>query len=95
MSCGSYRLESNLSPKKTLDNFHNFALKKYRFFLLDFYKNFVDEIISKSIKGFVSVSKVCSKSILKRKNLKKSKIITIYNGYLNSKKKKNFFLKKS
>ena len=26
--------------------------------------------------------------------MKKSKIITIYNGYLNSKKEKNFFLKK-
>ena len=80
--------------KKPWINFHNFALRKYRFFLLDFYKNFVDGIISKSIKGFVSVSKVCSKSILKRKNLKKSKIVTIYNGYLNSKKEKKFFLKK-
>ena len=32
-------------------NFHNFALKNNRFFLLDFYKNYVDKIISKSVKG--------------------------------------------
>ena len=80
--------------KKPWINFHNFALKKYKFFLLDFYKNYVDKIISQSIKGFVSVSKVCSKSILRRENLKKSKITTIYNGHLSSKRKKKFFLKK-
>ena len=77
--------------KKPWVNFHNFALKKYKFFLLDFYKNYVDKIISQSIKGFVSVSKVCSKSILQRENLKKNKIVTIYNGHLSSKIKKKIF----
>lgn len=80
--------------KKPWLNFHNFALQNYRFFLLDFYKNYIDTIISKSIKGFVSVSHVCSKSVLKRKNLKKNKIVTIYNGHFNFIKKKKFFIKK-
>ena len=74
--------------------FHNFALKSNKFFLLNFYKNYVDKKISKSVQGFVSVSIACSKSILKRKNLKNVKILTIYNGHLNLKSKKKINIKK-
>ncbi len=80
--------------KKPWMNFHNFALKSNKFFLLNFYKNYVDKKISKSVQGFVSVSIACSKSILKRKNLKNVKILTIYNGHLNLKSKKKINIKK-
>tara|TARA_B100000767_G_scaffold275264_1_gene311339 strand:+ start:21024 stop:22232 length:1209 start_codon:yes stop_codon:yes gene_type:complete len=88
-----------INPKnKPWINFHNFALKKYKFFLLDFYKNQIDKIISNSIMGFISVSKICTLSIKSRKYLKKNKLFTIYNGHYfdrNNKKcsiKKNFDL---
>ena len=86
---------SKINPdKKPWMNFHNFALKKYKFFLLDFYKNYVDKIIAKSVIGFVSVSKICTNSIKLRKNLKNVKTFTIYNGHLSQNKKKIFSLRK-
>ena len=80
--------------KKPWINFHNFALKKNRFFLLDYYKNYLDKIIARSVMGFVSVSNICSKSILQRKNLKKNKYLTIYNGHENIKNKSKISIKK-
>ena len=51
---------SQLNPtKKPWINFHNFALKKYKIFLLNIYKDLIDKFILRSIKGFVSVSKIC------------------------------------
>ena len=49
--------------------------------MLNFYKNFIDKLILRSVKGFISVSKICSASIKKRKYLKKVNAITIYNGH--------------
>tara|TARA_B100001989_G_scaffold253225_1_gene239008 strand:+ start:1507 stop:2718 length:1212 start_codon:yes stop_codon:yes gene_type:complete len=80
--------------KRPWMNFHNFALKKYKFFLLNFYKNYIDIILAKSVMGFVSVSKICTNSIKQRKNLKNVKTSTIYNGHIFSKSTKNFLLKK-
>tara|TARA_B100001123_G_C15344266_1_gene1036292 strand:+ start:2057 stop:3256 length:1200 start_codon:yes stop_codon:yes gene_type:complete len=80
--------------KKPWMNFHNFALKKHKSFLLDFYKNLIDKVISKSVLGFVSVSNICTNSIKLRKNLKKNKTFTIYNGHAFTNKRKNFFLRK-
>ena len=84
-----------INPKnKPWINFHNFALKKYKFFLLDFYKNQIDKIISKSIMGFISVSKICTSSIKSRKYLKKNKLFTIYNGHYFDRTNKKFIIKK-
>ena len=80
--------------KKPWISFHNFALKRNRFFLLNFYKNLVDKIVKKSISGFVSVSKICTKTIKLRKNLKNIKTSTIYNGHTFDKKQKIYSLKK-
>ena len=86
---------SQLNPtKKPWINFHNFALKKYKIFLLNIYKDLIDKFILRSIKGFVSVSKICSKNIKLRKNLKNIKILTIYNGHFLKKNKKKFPYKK-
>ena len=47
-------------------------------------------MLKKSINGFITVSKSCSKSLKKRKYLKDAKILTIYNGFKTTKfKKKN------
>ena len=72
-------------------NFHNFALKKYKFFLLNFYKNYIDIILAKSVMGFVSLSKICTNSIKERKNLKNVKTSTIYNGHIFSKSAEKTF----
>ena len=86
---------SKLNPsKRPWINFHNFALKRYKVFLLNIYKNIVDKFILNSSKGFVSVSKICSASIKLRKNLKKCKVLTIYNGHYFKKSKKKFSFKK-
>ena len=62
--------------------------------LLNFYKNFIDKLILKSVEGFISVSKVCSASIKKRKYLKKVNVITIYNGHSLNKENNKINLKK-
>ena len=85
-----------INPKnKSWINFHNFALKKYKFFLLDFYKNQIDKIISRSIMGFISVSKICTSSIKSRKFLKKNKLFTIYNGHYFNRTNKKLLIKKN
>ncbi|WP_415323596.1 glycosyltransferase family 4 protein [Candidatus Pelagibacter sp. Uisw_127] len=85
-----------INPKnKPWINFHNFALKKYKFFLLDFYKNQIDKIISSSIMGFISVSKICTLSIKSRKYLKKNKLFTIYNGHYFDRNNKKYSIKKN
>jgi len=66
--------------RKSWHNFHNIAVKKNKFFLNNFYKNRIDISLKKSTKGFISVSKTCSLSLKKRKELKKVKVNTIYNG---------------
>ena len=86
---------SKINPqKKPWINFHNFALKSNKILLLNFYKNFIDRLIKKSIIGFVSVSKICTNTIKLRKNLKDVKTYTIYNGHTFDKKKKIFPLRK-
>jgi len=85
---------SKISPNKPWINFHNFALKQNRIPLLNFYKNLVDKIIKKSAAGFVSVSRICTKTIKLRKNLKNVKTFTIHNGHSFDKKIKTFSLKK-
>ena len=67
--------------KKVWMNFHNFALSNHKSPLLNFYKNLIDKLIFDSIEGFISVSKICSASIRKKKYLKKANTITIYNGH--------------
>ena len=74
-------------------NFHNFALKRYKSFLLNFYKNQIDKIISKSVMGFISVSKICTASLKSRKFLKKNKLFTIYNGHFFGRTNKQFSIK--
>ena len=86
---------SQLNPaKKPWINFHNFALKRYKNFLLNIYKNLIDKFIKRSVKGFVSVSKICSSSIKFRKNLKNVKVLTIYNGHYLKKNRNRFLYKK-
>ena len=86
---------SQLNPvKKPWINFRNFALKKYKNFILNIYKDLIDKFILRSAKGFVSVSKICSSSIKLRKNLKNSKVLTIYNGHFLKKNKNRFSYKK-
>ena len=86
---------SKINPKKKpWINFHNFALQRNKILLLNFYKNFIDKLIKKSIVGFVSVSKICTNTIKLRKNLKDVKTHTIYNGHTFDKKKKIFPLRK-
>jgi len=80
--------------KKPWINFHNFALKRHRIPLLNFYKNLVDKTIKKSVVGFVSVSRICTNTIKLRKNLKHVKTFTIHNGHSFDNKKKTFSLKK-
>ena len=78
------------SKIKSWHNFHNIAVEKDRFFLTNFYRNKIDLMLKKSINGFITVSKSCSKSLKKRKYLKDAKILTIYNGFKTTKfKKKN------
>ncbi len=78
------------SKVKSWHNFHNIAVEKDRFFLNNFYRNKIDIKLKNSINGFITVSRSCSNSLLKRKHLKKTKILTIYNGYRITKfKKKN------
>ena len=62
-------------------NFHNFALKRNNFILMNIFKNYIDKIILRSVSGFVSVSKICSLSIKVRKNLKFLSPLKIYNGH--------------
>jgi glycosyltransferase involved in cell wall biosynthesis len=78
---------SNLN--KAWINFHNFAVKKYNFFLTDVIKNFIDIIILKSVSGFVSVSKICSLSIKLRKNLQNANFLKVHNGHKLIKNTKN------
>lgn len=86
---------SKIYPKKkSWISFHNFALKSNRIFLLNFYKNLVDKIIKKSVSGFISVSRICTKTIKLRKNLKDVKTFTIYNGHTFDKKKNIYSLRK-
>lgn len=86
---------SKINPKKKpWINFHNFALQSNKILLLNFYKNFIDKLIKKSIIGFVSVSKICTNTIKLRKNLKDVKTHTIYNGHTFDNKKKILSLKK-
>ena len=78
------------SKVKSWHNFHNIAVEKDRFFLNNFYRNKIDIKLKNSINGFITVSRSCSKSLKKRKYLKNTKILTIYNGYKKTKfKKKN------
>lgn len=76
------------SKIKSWHNFHNIAVKKDKFFLNNFYRNKVDEILKSSINGFITVSKSCKASLQKRRYLKNIKILTIYNGYKKIKFKK-------
>jgi len=85
---------SKINPNnKPWINFHNFALKRYKSFLLNFYKNQIDKIISKLVMGFISVSKICTLSLKSRKFLKKNKLFTIYNGHLFDRANKKFSIK--
>ena len=74
--------------KKPWINFHNFALRRHRIFLLNFYKNIVDKIVRKSVVGFVSVSRISTNTIKLRKNLKNVKTFTIHNGHSFEKREK-------
>lgn len=69
------------SKNKAWLNFHNFALKKNNFILMNIFKNYIDKIILRSVSGFVSVSKISSLSIKVRKNLKFLSPLKIYNGH--------------
>ncbi len=75
-------------------NFHNFALSNYKSPLLNFYKNLIDKLILNLIEGFISVSKISTASIKKRKYLKKVNRFTIYNGHSFKKENKKINLKK-
>jgi glycosyltransferase involved in cell wall biosynthesis len=81
----------NFSGKKAWFNFHNFVLKSNFY---DFLKNKIDREISSSIKGFISVSKVCSVSIFNRKIFRNHKSIYIYNGLKTYNLKTNFNVRK-
>lgn len=73
---------NNLNPKKKIFiNFHNFALQKNKDLILDFYNNLIDFYLSKLPIYFISVSKICSKSLKLRKYLRQKKVKTIYNGF--------------
>lgn len=100
-ACISY---NNLNPKnKIFINFHNFVLRKNKDLLLNFYHNLVDLYLSKLPINFISVSKICSRSLKFRKYLNKKKVKTIYNGFtelsvISNKKislRKKYKLKKS
>ena len=80
--------------KKPWINFHNFALKRNKNPLLNFYKNLVDLIIKKSVLGFVSVSRISTSTIKLRKNLNHVKTFTILNGHSFDQKKRTYSLKK-
>jgi len=68
-----------LTKKKSIHNFHNYAVKPRLGF--GWFENFIDYLTIKSCKSFISVSKSCSSSIFIRKQFKDlNNIFYIYNG---------------
>jgi glycosyltransferase involved in cell wall biosynthesis len=73
----------NFKPKfPAWYSFHNFAIKNKRSIHLveNIIRNFIDKKIKHSVRGFISVSKVCLKSLNFRKNLYNIDKKLIYNG---------------
>ena len=65
--------------KRSIHNFHNFAVKSSLF--TKPFDNFLDRLLNKSVSYFVSVSKSCAESLRIRNNFKNNTNITyIYNG---------------
>jgi len=75
-------------------SFHNYAEKNKNFVHLieNFLRNIIDKKISECVKGFISVSKSCLKSLNLRNKLTNNTKIVIYNGL--SVNKKIYFSKK-
>ncbi len=65
--------------KRSIHNFHNFAVKSSLF--TKPFDNFLDKLLNKSVSYFVSVSKICAESLRIRENFRNNTNITyIYNG---------------
>ncbi len=62
----------------SIHNIHNFALKPR--FIFSWYERYIDKMLIKSCKYFVTVSKSCSESLFDRLQSNNENIITIYNG---------------
>ena len=80
----------NMGRKSGIHNFHNFAVAPR--FGFEWYENWVDRLLLKSTKLFISVSRSCSESLKVRstfKNLNNSRFI--YNGINDASTQENDF----
>jgi len=81
----------NMNREPGVHNFHNFAVVPR--FGLGWYENWLDRMLLKSTKLFISVSKSCSDSIKVRKTFKNLKNVRrIYNGISDTSSEENVLI---
>ncbi len=66
--------------RKAWLNFHNFVVPEHPSFLRRLKERWVDQIVSDSVEGFISVSQSCLESLCRRNVFKVNKNYCIYNG---------------
>lgn len=78
-SCRAAAISWGLFTKKrSIHNFHNLAVPSRK--IVGFADDFIDHLVAKYTKVFVTVSKVCADSLKNRSALKKINVRTIFNG---------------
>ena len=78
-SCRAASISWGLFTKKrSIHNFHNLAVPPRK--IVGFIDDFIDHLVAKYTKVFVTVSKVCANSLKNRSALKKTNVHIIFNG---------------
>ncbi len=79
ISCRAATISWGLFTKKrSIHNFHNLAVSPRK--IVGFVEYFIDHLVAKYTKIFVTVSEVCANSLKNRPALKKVNVRTIFNG---------------